>query len=129
MLNSAILCVDDEVEILRCLKEQLKRAFGQQYMYEIAQSAEEALLIIDELHADKIKILIIVSDWLMPGVRGDELLIQVHHRFPKIITVMLTGQADEVAIERARKEANLYAFITKPWTESELKKIIVSALG
>lgn len=65
----------------------------------------------------------------MPGVRGDELLIQVHHRFPKIIAVMLTGQADEVAIERARKEANLYAFITKPWTESELKKIIVSALG
>jgi CheY-like chemotaxis protein len=129
MLNSAILCVDDEVEILRCLKEQLKRAFGQQYMYEIAQSAEEALLIIDELHADKIKILIIVSDWLMPGVRGDELLIKVHHRFPKIITVMLTGQADEVAIERARKEANLYACITKPWTESELKKIIVSALG
>lgn len=129
MSNSAILCVDDEAEILQCLKEQLKRCFGQRYIYEVAQSAEEALLIIDELHDDAIKILIIVSDWLMPGVRGDEFLTQVHHRFPQIVTVMLTGQADEAAIERARQEANLYACISKPWTETELTQVISSALA
>lgn len=128
MSDSAILCVDDEAEILQCLKEQLKRCFGQRYIYEVAQNAEEALLIIDELHDDSIKILIIVSDWLMPGIRGDEFLTQVHHRFPQIVTVMLTGQADEAAIERARQDANLYACISKPWTEIELKQVITSAL-
>ncbi len=129
MSDSAILCVDDEAEILQCLKEQLKRCFGQRYIYEVAQSAEEALFIIDELHDDAIKILIIVSDWLMPGIRGDEFLTQIHRRFPQIVTVMLTGQADEAAIERARQEANLYACISKPWTETELKQVITSALA
>lgn len=129
MSDSAILCVDDEAEILQCLKEQLKRCFGQRYVYEVAQSAEEALLVIDELHDDDINILIIVSDWLMPGIRGDEFLIQVHQRFPKITTVLLTGQADEAAIERAKQEASLYACIHKPWTEAELKQVITSALN
>ena len=128
MSNSAILCVDDEVVILESLKEQLKRRFGNRYLYEVAESAEEAWEVMEELHAAGIRILIIVSDWLMPGMKGDEFLIQVHQQFPDIITVMLTGQADEAAIERAKREANLYACLHKPWTEEELAQIITSAL-
>ncbi|NJM88479.1 MAG: response regulator [Hydrococcus sp. RU_2_2] len=129
MSDTAILCVDDESSILKVLKEQLKRCFGNQYVYEIAQSAEEAWMAIDELEQENIKILIIVSDWLMPNVRGDEFLAQVHERFPEVITVMLTGQADEAAIERARRQANLYACIHKPWTQEELQKVISTALS
>lgn len=128
MSDAAILCVDDEATILKALKEQLKRCFGSQYLYEVAQSVEEAWVVIDEFEQDGVKILIIVSDWLMPHTRGDEFLIQVHQRFPEIITVMLTGQADEAAIERARVQANLYACIHKPWSEDELKRVISNAL-
>ena len=128
MSNSAILCVDDEVVILESLKEQLKRRFGNRYLYEVAESAEEAWEVIEELHTARIRILVIVSDWLMPGMKGDEFLIQVHQQFPDIITVMLTGQANEAAIERAKREANLYACLHKPWTEEELAQIITSAL-
>lgn len=129
MSDAAILCVDDEASILKALKEQLKRLFGNQYVYEIAQSAEEAWMVIDELEEEEIKILIIVSDWLMPNIKGDEFLTQVHERFPQVITVMLTGQADEAAIERARQHANLYACIRKPWSEQELQQIINTALN
>lgn len=129
MADAAILCVDDEPSILSVLKEQLKQLFGKQYIYEVAQSAEEAWTVIDELEEEGISILVIVSDWLMPNVRGDEFLMQVHQRFPQIITVMLTGQADESAIERARKQANLYACIQKPWTEQELQQVISNALN
>jgi DNA-binding NtrC family response regulator len=129
MSNAAILCVDDETSILKSLKEQLKRCFGNRYVYEVAQSAEEAWVVIDELDQEEIKILIIVSDWLMPNVRGDEFLAQVHERFPEVVTVMLTGQADEAAIERARQQANLYACIHKPWTEEDLQNIISTALN
>lgn len=128
MSNSAILCVDDEVNILKCLKEQLNRCFGDRFIYEIAQSAEDAWLALEDLQADNIEILIIISDWLMPGIRGDEFLAQVHRRFPKIIKIMLTGQADEQGIERAKQKANLYACIYKPWTEEELKKTIATAV-
>ena len=129
MSNSAILCVDDEVVILDSLKEQLKRRFGDRYIYEVAESAEEAWEVIEELQEDEIKIMVIVSDWLMPGVKGDEFLIQVHQKFPQLITVMLTGQANAEAIERAKEQANLHACLYKPWTEEELSQIITSALG
>ena len=129
MSSPAILCVDDEIVILDSLKEQLKRCFGNNYIYEVAESVEEAWEVIDELHDDGIKIIIIVSDWLMPGIKGDEFLIQVHQQFPQLITMMLTGQAEEAAIERAKKDANLYACLQKPWTEKELYQTIASALN
>ncbi|MDY7004242.1 MAG: response regulator [Cyanobacteriota bacterium] len=129
MCDTAILCVDDEMPILKVLKEQLQRCFGNKYIYEVAQSAEEAWTVIDELEEEDIKILAIVSDWLMPNVKGDVFLTQVHERFPKVVTVMLTGQADEAAIERARQQANLYACLHKPWTEEQLQQIISTALN
>lgn len=128
MSELAILCVDDEVIILDSLKEQLKRSFGDEYIYEVAESAEEAWEIIEELQEDDINMIVIVSDWLMPGTKGDEFLIQVHQKFPHFIKVMLTGQADEAALKNAQEEANLYACLHKPWTEQELRQIITSAL-
>jgi CheY-like chemotaxis protein len=128
MSESAILCVDDEVVILDSLKEQLKRKFGDRFIYEVAESADEAWEVIKELQEDEIQVIAIVSDWLMPGIKGDEFLIQIHQQFPKLITVMLTGQADEEAIERAKEQANLHACLYKPWTEQELTQIITSAL-
>ena len=56
MSESAILCVDDEVVILDSLKEQLKRQFGDRFIYEVAQSADEAWEVIEELHEDDIKV-------------------------------------------------------------------------
>lgn len=128
MSNSAILCVDDEMIILESLKEQLQRHFGDQFLYELAEGVDEAWAVIDELYAEGIRLLVIVSDWLMPGVKGDEFLIAVHERYPSVMTVMLTGQAEETAVERARQEANLFACLRKPWTETELVDVIETAL-
>ncbi|MEQ8466828.1 response regulator [Coleofasciculus sp. E1-EBD-02] len=128
MNEVAILCVDDETVILESLQEQISRHFGEQFMYEAAESAEEALEILEELDEEGVKIVVIVSDWLMPGMRGDELLVKVHQQFGDITTIMLTGQADEEAIERAKREANLYCCVHKPWREEELLKIITTAL-
>ncbi|MEM9567489.1 MAG: response regulator [Cyanobacteria bacterium P01_E01_bin.34] len=129
MSKAGILCVDDEITILDSLREQLLRCFGNRYLVEVAESAAEAMEVMEELHEEGITVLIIVSDWLMPGLKGDEFLIQVHKRFPDIVTVMLTGQAEEAAIQRARQEAELFACLQKPWKESDLKQIISSALA
>lgn len=129
MSKPAILCVDDEVVVLESLEIELKKAFGNAYVYEFAESGEEALEIIDELNEEDIDILVIISDWLMPGMKGDELLINIHKKFPKLVTVMLTGQADQEAVERAQAQANLYAYLHKPWKNSELIQTIKSGLG
>jgi len=61
-------------------------------------------------------------------VKGDEFLVQVHDKFPHIVKVMLTGQADDEAVERARQEVNLHRCLRKPWDEQELIDTIRSGL-
>lgn len=129
MSKPVILCVDDERMVLDSLRMQLSTAFGTSYTYEGAEDAYEALDLIEELDHDKISVIVIISDWLMPGIKGDDFLIRVHERFPKVIKIMLTGQADEAAIERAKKQANLYRCLLKPWSEKELLETIKSALS
>jgi CheY-like chemotaxis protein len=129
MSKAVILCVDDESVILKSLEIELQGAFGETYLYEFAESGDEALEIIDELNDEEVQLLIIVSDWLMPGMKGDELLIKVHQNYPKIHKVMLTGQADEQAVERAKQDANLYRYLPKPWDSQELIETIRSALA
>lgn len=128
MSKPVILCVDDETIILTSLLRQLQTAFDEQYLYETAENVEEALEIIAELQEEKTDLLVIVSDWLMPGVNGDEFLIQVHQEFPSVVKIMLTGQADSVAVQRAEAQANLHACLLKPWREEELVKIIQMAI-
>ncbi len=129
MSEAAILCVDDEIAILKSLEIELHAAFADTYIYEFAESADEALEIIHELDEKTVRILIIVSDWLMPGMKGDEFLIQVHEKYPQIIKLMLTGQADDEAIERVQEQANLYHCLHKPWNAEELIATIKTALA
>lgn len=127
--DRAILCVDDEKMILDALKVQISRALGDRYVYEFAENADEAMELIEDLHGDGVQVLVIVSDWLMPGIRGDEFLIAVHRKFPRIVKVLLTGQADGAAIERARAHADLHRCLHKPWDEADLIEAILSGLS
>ena len=129
MSKPAILCVDDEVVVLESLEIELRNAFANNYFYEFAESADEALEIVEELHQEEVDILVIVSDWLMPGIKGDELLIKIHKKYPSIITIMLTGQADKEAVDRATTQANLYTYLQKPWKSKELIDAIKSGLA
>ncbi|EDN69258.1 two-component response regulator [Beggiatoa sp. PS] len=74
------------------------------------------------------EIIIIVSDWLMPGKKGDEFLADVHSRYPNIVKIMLTGQADPDALERAKEQANLHCCLRKPWEHKDLVEAIKSGL-
>ena len=122
----AILCVDDEKYILASVKLQLKGSFGNDMIYETADNALEALEIVDELKAIDGMRVIIVSDWLMPMMKGDEFLIKVHQKYPDIVNILLTGQADSEAIDRCRNQANLHQYIAKPWSVDELIQSVKS---
>jgi CheY-like chemotaxis protein len=128
MARNAIICVDDEKIILNSLKAQIKSYFGNKYIVEVAESADEAWEIIQDLLQNNIGILIIVSDWLMPKVKGDEFLISIHQKYPQIKKVLLTGHASQQAIDKLMDSAELQAVITKPWDEDELIKIIENGL-
>ena len=128
MEKGVLFCVDDEIIVLTALKDQLRRAFDSQFVIEVAESAEEALDLLDELALDGHKLLVIVSDWLMPQMKGDEFLIEAHKRFPSVVKIMLSGQAETGAVDRARREAALHDFLPKPWNAAELVESIKEGL-
>ncbi|TAE31408.1 MAG: response regulator [Candidatus Kapaibacterium sp.] len=123
-----ILCVDDEQMILESLQMQLENYFGNRFNFEFSEDPADALTLVDEIVANDSKILVIVSDWLMPEMRGDELLTKIHAKYPHIVKVMLTGQADESAVENAKVNANLHRCLSKPWNEKDLIEAIESGL-
>ena len=128
MEKGVLLCVDDEIIVLTALKDQLRRAFGSDFVIDVAESAEEALELLEELADQGHKVLVIVSDWLMPGMKGDEFLVQAHQRFPTVVKIMLSGQAEPAAVDRARREAGLHEFLAKPWNAAELVDSITLGL-
>jgi class 3 adenylate cyclase/CheY-like chemotaxis protein len=118
--KAAIVCVDDEHTIVDSLEIQLNRALRDEYAIETAEGAEDALELIDELLHDGYEIAIVISDYIMPGMNGDELLRKIHETSPDTIKIMLTGQADLEAVANAVKYADLYRFLTKPWENQDL---------
>lgn len=128
MEKGIILCVDDEIIVLTALKDQLRRAFGNEFEIDLAESAEEALELLDETAEQGHTLLVIVSDWLMPGMKGDEFLIEAHKRFPTVLKIMLSGHAEGAAVECARSKAGLHDFLSKPWNAETLVESIKQGL-
>jgi len=119
-MKQAIICVDDEDIILEALKDQLGPFFENQYLIETATTAEDALEIYDELVESDYEVPVVISDYLMPGMRGDEFLIKVHEKNPNTLKILLTGHANIEGITNAINKANLYRYIPKPWDRDDL---------
>ncbi len=128
MSRPAILCVDDEQIVLVGLKQQLKRRFKKDFILEVAESGEEALEIIEDLLEEKTEIPVLISDQIMPGMKGDELMKRAHDISPKTLKILLTGQADAAAVGAAVNSANLYRYISKPWDRTDLIMTVNEAI-
>lgn len=115
-----ILCVDDEKIVLESIKEQIRRHFADEFSVETVDSGEEALELLAELGEDHIEVPIVVSDHIMPGMKGSELLAKIHEDYPTVLKILLTGQADGNAVGHAVNAAALYRYIAKPWSEEDL---------
>lgn len=124
-----ILCVDDEKIILDSLKVQLSNYFDHECQIELAESGEEGLEIIQELldlgdgfpH-------VIISDQIMPRMKGDEFLFKANQLCPDSLRILLTGQADKNDIINAINKAGLYRYIAKPWDNMDLNLTVKEAI-
>ena len=128
MIKQVIICVDDETSVLRSLKAELKKAVGNDYFIEIAEGGEEALELVEELLEKGHEVPLVISDYIMPDMKGDELLKRVHQLSPKTLKVMLTGQADIEAVTNAINYAKLYRYIAKPWQSEDLRLTVTEAI-
>lgn len=121
---NAIICVDDESIVLTALKTTLKKEFGDRFIYETALNAVDAMEIIDDLNKEGVEIILIISDWLMPGIKGDEFLMEVYRKHPTIKAILLTGMINEKFLDDLYTKTNLIKIIYKPWTKENLINLI-----
>ena len=132
-VDKAILIVDDEPIILMALRNEMRVNLGSGYRYESASDGVEGLAVVEDLVRDGVRVVLVVSDWMMPGMKGDEFLIELRRRYPLFRTIMVTGQADAEQIEKIRKAGALDALFFKPWNAAHFsetcKSLLASALS
>jgi putative two-component system response regulator len=116
---SRILVIDDEPVIRDLMLEILEEAG---YEASGAPTAEHALRLIDAAQPD-----LVVSDVIMPGLSGLELLEEVRTRRPSTPVVLVTGAGTYATLTEAltRGAAGL---VMKPFSHAELRAAVSSAL-
>ncbi|HYS79444.1 MAG TPA: response regulator [Anaeromyxobacteraceae bacterium] len=111
-MRATVLIVDDEPNILEGLRQTLRQS---RYEVVTANGPVEALVVLQERKVD-----VVISDHLMPGMTGIELLGLVHDRQPDAVRIMLSGHADAETVIRTINEGEVYRFLTKPCDRTEL---------
>ncbi len=109
----SLLLVDDEVNVTKALKRAFRR---ENYNIFVAHNGKEALELLQEQPVE-----VVISDYMMPGMTGAELLREIKKRYPETIRIMLTGHADTQAVMSAIKDGAVYKFILKPWNDDDLR--------
>jgi len=121
MASSNVLILDDEVGILNALIRSLR---GAELMIAVATSAEQGLEVLEQGDFK-----VVISDQRMKGMQGTEFLALVKKLHPQVVTIMLTGHATLETAIRAVNEGGIYRLLTKPWSDSELRESVLSALA
>jgi DNA-binding response OmpR family regulator len=120
MITEKILVVDDEENVCHSIKKVLSRKG-----YEISQAftVDDAVKLIKDMTFD-----LVITDLMIPGTSGLELLQIVRDHYPELDVIMITGYA---SIESAVKATKLgaSAYLPKPFTPDELTKVIESTLA
>ncbi|HMZ05855.1 MAG TPA: response regulator, partial [bacterium] len=114
-----ILVVDDEVDNL----DLLKRTFRREYNVYSANSAAEALKLLDER-----EFAVIVSDQRMPEMTGVEMFQKAREKYPQTIRILLTGYTDINALVDAINMGHVYRYVTKPWSREEIVMTVKRAV-
>lgn len=118
--NKAILSVEDDTEVLSALRMQLERNFSDEYVLEFAQNVDEAIAVIDDLIQQKVDVILLLSDWYMPGKNADVLVNYIKAKNPAVKVLVLSGQLDTHKAGAMMENNFIDRVMMKPWDEAAL---------
>ncbi len=122
-MNQSILIVDDQRDILRLLHATLDTLKNKELKIYEAPSGEEALL-----EASRNKVDLLITDYLLPGITGVELMHKIRARNPEVKVILITGLGDR----RVRDEmlnAGAIAIFDKPIPLADFLDCVERGLG
>jgi len=115
-----MLIVDDEQDNL----EYLTRVFHKEYDLTCARSGKEALDLLRRQPFD-----IIITDQLMPGMSGVELLKRSLEYSPDAVRIVVTGYPDIETAIASINQGRAFRFFTKPLDSAQLAESVRRAVG
>jgi DNA-binding response OmpR family regulator len=120
MITKKVLIVDDEENVCHSVKKILGRKG-----YEVSQAltVDDAVNLINDMTFD-----LVITDLMIPGTNGMELVQIIHDKYPELDVIMITGYA---SIESAVSATKLGAcgYLPKPFTPDELTKLTEQTLA
>ncbi len=120
MSQAHILAIDDEPELLQSMRKILSRVG---HRVSTASSAEEGLLRLQR--SDDVDL--ILTDLMMPGIGGMELLKSVRRKQLDIPVILITAYATvETAVQAIKEGA--FDYVSKPFSADELQVVVTRAL-
>lgn len=122
MANPCVLLVDDQRDIVRLLHSTLQ-TLGHPLELIDAPSGEEALL-----EASRRKVDLLVTDYLLPGISGVELMRKIRVRSPEMKVIFISGMTER----KARDEmlgAGAVAIFDKPIPLADFLDAVERSLG
>ena len=100
-----LVVIDDELEFAKVL-DQFFRARG--YEVSVALRGATGLQLIDEQKPD-----VVLIDLKMPGMDGDEVLVQIHRKHPAIKVIIITAYDEGTTRDRVLS-LGAFAHFEKP---------------
>ncbi len=116
-----VLFVDDEPFILKAMMRLFR---GDQMNILTAPDGENALEIVKSRC-----IQVVVTDNIMPGMSGVELVRKIKECSPNTVRIILSGHSDMDAVLKAINEGEAYRFVMKPWHDLDMKATVHLALA
>ncbi len=113
-----ILVVDDEINVCKSIRKSI---LFEDYNVDMALSGEEALEMNKERRYD-----MVITDLMMPGISGVDLLSSLKAAYPETIVILVTGYPTiKAAVQTIKMGA--FDFIPKPFTPDELRGLVARA--
>ncbi len=120
-LTKSFLFVDDEPAICASVK-RISKIYG--VNVQIANSASVAVSLLE--HSPN-EYFLILTDELMPGMSGTELLMVVQQRWPHIRRALISGANNPEVLQKGYDEANIFCYLQKPVSDPLIKQLIEDA--
>jgi CheY-like chemotaxis protein len=114
-----VLIVDDDATVLSALGHALKG-----FRLSLARDPLEALGIAEDTN----RLDLVITDFLMPSMTGDELVARVRARHPKVKALIVTGHGDVLDGE-APDWWNHEPHLTKPFGAATLQRTVADLIG
>lgn len=117
--KTKILVVDDEITVGHSIRQAL---LSESFEIDTALSGEEALKKESEVKHD-----LFITDLMMPGISGLDLLQTIKQKRPEAIILMITGYPTiKTAVQSIKMGA--FDYIAKPFTPNELRSLVQRAI-